>query len=354
MVYDHRHLRTFVTGISIFQDQDAMEFYKDLEFILREIDNSPKTLLKVLLISNQELRGEYLSQILNYDFSLRYTNKFLYIHKFLDLFDTVLLQSLKVRLSKTMKTYKSLKDVKDKLKNLYLLNNHLTEPDQEYQEVLIQIRSLSRLVRHPYVYEHNMMYIYISDEVVKDLKSNKTCLIRVPVTEQEVYLPKKRPVRLTNMVNNITDLKRLIANKDKYQLAYSLFYPESVTKGTYYKQVTDLLVELGISNHLGKIMLQLSPQVTKFVSEYKLMHIDTINKVSDGYNILTEDLIEVYKFLYQYRDRYYSRYQELVDVLMSKVVTHKVTVGYRNRKVMAIVTDEDKEVTTLELEVESN
>lgn len=359
MVYDHRTIRTFTIGIPIYQEQDVLDFIKDIEFILRYIQKQPVTLLEVLLTKNIMLRGPRLSQYLNYDFSSRYPLAYSYLHKFLNLFEAVLLPTIKIVLPKTLKTSKSHLDIKNTVTELHRSNRILKRQrvDVEYQEVLDLIRLLGHHVRYYYDYENKMFYLYLADDNIdpKEIKSDKICYITtIPIKEYEVWLPKNKPQRLVNIVNTIISLNKVLVNHYPVQVAHMLLCPDSVSKQSYYKKIVDTIVQIGITEYLGDIKSYLSSAIKDLIGELKLTYKDCSNILNKSYNITTEDLIDTYKFLYKHRDKNYDLYVEYVNVVMDKIMNYEVTTKYSNRKVIVRVFDKTKSVliTSIELEVE--
>ena len=359
MVYDHRTIRTFTIGIPVYQEQDALDFIKDIEFILRYIQKQPATLLEVILTKNIMLRGPRLSQYLNYDFSSRYPLAYSYLHKFLNLFEAVLLPTIKIVLPKTFKTSKSHLDIKNTITELHRSNRILKRQrvDVEYQEVLDLIRLLGHYVRYYYDYETKMFYLYLADDNIdpKEIKSDKICYITtIPIKEQEVWLPKNKPQRLVNIVNTIISLNKVLVNHYPVQVAHMLLCPDSVSKQSYYKKIVDLIVQIGITEYLGDIKSYLPSTIKDLIGELKLTYKECSNILNKSYDITTEDLIDTYKFLYKHRDKNYDLYVEFVNVVMDKIMNYKVTTKYSNRKVIVRVFDKTKSVliNSIELEVE--
>jgi hypothetical protein len=359
MVYEQRTIRTFTIGIPVYQEQDASDFIKDIDFIVRYTREHPATLLEVILTRNIMLRGPRLTQYLNYDFSTGYQLGYYYIHKFLDLFEAVLIPTIKIVLPKTFKTSKSHMEIKYTVTELHRSNRILKHHrvDVEYRDILDLIRLLAHHVRYYYDYETKMFYLFLSDqkEDPKDIKSNKICYITtIPIKEQEVWLPKNRPQRLVNMVNTILSLNKVLTNQYPLQSAHMLLCPDSVSKQSYYKIVVDRIIQLGITEYLGDIKLHLPFILKDLIAELKLTYKECSNILSKNYEITTEDLIDTYKFLYKHRDKNYDLYVDFVNVVMDKIMNYEVTVKYSNRKVIVRVFDKTKSVliTSIELEVE--
>ena len=359
MVYDHRTIRTFTIGLPVYQEQDASDFIKDIDFILRYIQKQPATLLEVILTKNIMLRGPRLSQYLNYDFSSRYPLAYSYLHKFLNLFEAVLLPTIKIVLPKTFKTSRSHMEIKHTVTELHRSNKILKrqQVDVEYQEVLDLIRLLGHHVRYYYDYENKMFYLYLADDNIdpKEIKSDKICYITtIPIKEQEVWLPKNKPQRLVNIVNTVISLNKVLVNHYPVQVAHMLLCPDSVSKQSYYKKIVDLIVQIGITEYLGDIKSYLSSAIKELIGELKLTYKECSNILNKSYDITTEDLIDTYKFLYKHRDKNYDLYVEFVNVVMDKIMNYEVTVKYSNRKVIVRVFDKTKSVliTSVELEVE--
>ena len=359
MVYDHRTIRTFTIGLPVYQEQDALDFIKDIEFILRYIQKQPAALLEVILTKNIMLRGPRLSQYLNYDFSSRYPLAYSYLHKFLNLFEAVLLPTIKIVLPKTFKTSKSHLDIKNTVTELHRSNKILKRQrvDVEYQEVLDLIRLLGHHVKYYYDYENKMFYLYLADDNIdpKEIKSDKICYITtIPIKEQEVWLPKNKPQRLVNIVNTIISLNKVLVNHYPVQVAHMLLCPDSVSKQSYYKKIVDLIVQIGITEYLGDIKSYLPSVIKELIGELKLTYKECSNILNKSYDITTEDLIDTYKFLYKHRDKNYDLYVEFVNVVMDKIMNYKVTTKYSNRKVIVRVFDKTKSVliNSIELEVE--
>ena len=359
MVYDHRTIRTFTIGLPIYQEQEALDFIKDIDFILRYTQEHPATLLEVILTRNIMLRGPRLTQYLNYDFSTGYQLGYYYVHKFLDLFEAVLIPTIKIVLPKTFKTSRSNMEIKHTVTELHRSNRILKHHrvDVEYQEVLDIIRLLGHHVRYYYDYENKMFYLYLADDNIdpKEIKSDKICYITtIPIKEQEVWLPKNKPQRLVNIVNTVISLNRVLINHYPVQVAHMLLCPDSVSKQSYYKKIVDRIIRLGITEYLGDIKSYLPSAIKDLIGELKLTYKNCSNILNKSYDITTEDLIDTYKFLYKHRDKNYDLYVEFVNVVMDKIMNYEVTTKYSNRKVIVRVFDKTKSVliTSIELEVE--